>query len=94
MQNLDPFAGNLGCCTDAPVTLPPGRARLATSPEPTGSTAIANAIGMVEVACFTAWIAVSTVRMTSTLRRTNSAAISAARSLPASRQRTRLMGRI
>ena len=36
------------------------------SPEPTGSTAIANTIGIVEVACFAAGIAVPTVMMTST----------------------------
>ena len=34
--------------------LPPGRARLATRPLPTGSGAIANTIGIVEVACFIA----------------------------------------
>ena len=34
-----------------PVALPPGRARLATKPAPTGSTTIANTIGTVRVAC-------------------------------------------
>ena len=37
-----------------PVTLPPGRARLATSPAPSGSPATAKTIGMVEVACLAA----------------------------------------
>ena len=39
---------------DRPVTLPPGRARLATRPVPTGSPAIAKTIGMTDVACFAA----------------------------------------
>ena len=34
--------------------LPPGRARLATSPVPTGSLASPNTIGMIDVACFAA----------------------------------------
>jgi hypothetical protein len=37
-----------------PVTLPPGRARLATRPLPTGSPAVANTIGMTDVAFFDA----------------------------------------
>src|SRR6516162_7649413 len=40
--------------TDRPVTLPPGRARLATMPVPTGSPAPAKTIGMSAVACFAA----------------------------------------
>src|SRR5262245_14463405 len=39
---------------DKPVTLPPGRARLATRPVPIGSAAIANTIGMTVVACLDA----------------------------------------
>src|SRR5215475_9250988 len=35
-----------------PLTLPPGRARLATMPVPTGSPATAKTIGMTDVACF------------------------------------------
>src|SRR5262249_5358668 len=31
--------------------LPPGRARLATRPLPTGSTAVAKTMGMLDVAC-------------------------------------------
>ena len=37
-----------------PVRLPPGRARLATRPAPTGSPTIATTIGIVEVAFFAA----------------------------------------
>ena len=37
-----------------PVTLPPGRARLATKPAPTGSTAFVITMGMVLVAFFAA----------------------------------------
>jgi hypothetical protein len=39
---------------DSPVMLPPGRAKLATMPVPTGSVANANTMGIVEVACFAA----------------------------------------
>ena len=37
-----------------PVTLPPGRARLATRPRPTGSPSSAITMGIVEVASFAA----------------------------------------
>src|SRR5262249_3878317 len=43
-----------GIWLDSPVTLPSGRARLATMPLPTGSPAVANTIGIVDVACFAA----------------------------------------
>src|SRR5262245_13193771 len=67
---------------DRPVRLPPGRARLATRPFPSGSAASAKTIGMTEVACFAATIGtVAAVTMTSTLSRTSSAASSAAREL-------------
>src|SRR5215472_8423623 len=36
-----------------PVRLPPGLARLATKPSPTGSVPMTNTIGIVEVASFT-----------------------------------------
>src|SRR5215831_15719245 len=61
-------------CSDNPVTLPPGRARLLTKPLASGSTATANTTGIAEVACLTAGIALPAV-MTSTFCRTNSAAI-------------------
>ena len=74
---------------DKPVTLPPGRAKLATRPLPIGSFAAANIIGMIDVACFAAiTAAVEYVMMTSTLSRTNSAAISVKRSGRPSAQRT------
>src|SRR5438876_11941215 len=37
-----------------PVTLPPGRGKLATKPEPTGSVALAKMMGMVRVCCSSA----------------------------------------
>jgi len=42
---------------DSPVTFPPGRARLATKPEPAGSATRAMTMGMVDVAPITACIA-------------------------------------
>ena len=39
-----------------PATLPPGRARWATSPLPTGSPAADMTIGMVEVALGHEWV--------------------------------------
>ena len=67
---------------DRPVTFPPGRARLATKPLRTGSAAPAKTIGITDVACFAAITAeVDAVTITSTLSRTNSAAISANRSV-------------
>ena len=75
---------------DRPVMLPPGRTRLATRPVRTGSPAT-NTIGMTDVACLAARTGgVPDVRMTSTLSRTNSAAISAKRSLrPSAHTRSR-----
>ena len=66
---------------ESPVTLPPGRARLATKPAPTGSPAFAITMGMVVVALLAAnagAVPVTTIR--STLRRTKSAASSGWRS--------------
>src|SRR5262245_51155979 len=58
-----------------PVTLAPGRARLCTRPVATASPAIATMIGMVVVAAFAARApGEPCVRMTSTFRRTSSAA--------------------
>ena len=67
---------------ESPVTLPPGRARLATRPTPTGSPTLAITMGMVVVAFFAANAdgpPVTTIR--STLRRTRSAASSGRRSV-------------
>ena len=64
-----------------PVTLPPGRARLATKPAPTGSPLLAITIGIVAVAFLAANAGggpVATIR--STLRRIRSAASSGRRS--------------
>jgi hypothetical protein len=69
------------------VTLPPGCARLATRPPPTGSGPNGKTMGMIAVACFNVGTAVAFVTMTSTLRRTNSAAISVLRSGRPSNQR-------
>src|SRR6516225_4480890 len=71
-----------GVSLDRPVMLPPGRGKLATTPLPTGSPAVANTIGIIDVACFAASTGgVLCVTITSTLSRTNSAAISVKRSL-------------
>ena len=43
-----------GAKLECPVTLPPGRARLATRPSPTGSAAFVITMGMVVVAFFAA----------------------------------------
>jgi len=61
-----------------PVTLPPGCARLATTPTPSGSPIAAMTTGMVVVACLAASAAgVPRVMMTSTGKRTSSAASAA-----------------
>ena len=57
------------------MTFPPGRARLATSPLPTGSPTLTMTIGIVPVACLAATtFCAAGATMTSTLRRTRSAA--------------------
>src|ERR1700736_1823659 len=64
-----------------PVTFPPGRGRLATSPVPTGSPVSAMTIGISCVACFAARaVGVNHVTIISILRRTSSAANSGSRS--------------
>ena len=64
-----------------PVTFPPGRARLATSPWVTASPEPVITMAMVLVAFFAASAAVPVdVTMMSTLRRTNSSARAASRS--------------
>ena len=61
-----------------PVTFPPGRARLATKPAPTGSALAVTTIGIVRVCRLIAAVASSTdVTIRSTFRRTRSAARSA-----------------
>src|SRR6266446_6424690 len=63
-----------------PVIFPPGRARLETSPPPTGSPKEANTMGIVGLAFLAAKIPGPVVTMTSTLRLTSSAARSGSRS--------------
>jgi len=59
------------------VTLPPGRARLATTPVAIGSMAATNTIGIVRVAFLAAGTGgVPDATITSTLRPTSSAAAS------------------
>src|SRR5262249_5183316 len=66
---------------ETPVMLPPGRARLATRPNATGSPARVITMGMVVVAFFAANATpIPETTMRSTLRRTNSAARSDMRS--------------
>ena len=48
--SIRPFRAQAVSNCIKPVILPPGRARLATMPDPTGSTTIANTIGTVRVA--------------------------------------------
>ena len=65
-----------------PVTLPPGRPRLATAPLPTGSETSVNTMGMMEVAAFAASVpGVALVTITSTFSATSSAASAGMRSL-------------
>ena len=76
-QKFDPLAGKIGRLDRQAGDVAARPRETATKPLPTGSAASANTIGIVEVACFAAGTAVPTVTMTSTLSRTNSAAISA-----------------
>jgi len=57
-----------------PVTLPPGRLRLATQPSCTGSRLVVNTMGIVVVAALAGNSATPFGAITSTLRRTKSAA--------------------
>ena len=57
-----------------PVTLPPGRAKLATKPAPTGSTTFANTIGTVRVVCCMGYAAAPLARSAAGAMATNSSA--------------------
>jgi hypothetical protein len=71
-----------------PVTLPPGRPRLSTSPSFTGSAPVAMTMGIVAVAFLAAWAdSLPPVTRTSTRSRTNSAAKPGSRSLRPCAQR-------
>jgi hypothetical protein len=63
-----------------PVTLPPGRLRLATRPICTGSPAIVKTIGTVVVAAFAATFPGVLATITATWSRTSSATIAGTRS--------------
>ena len=54
VQQLQPFGAHLHVQVVTPVTLPPGRFRLATRPVATGSSAVEKTIGMVVVAALAA----------------------------------------
>src|SRR4029077_20438830 len=76
------FTASSGKRVASPVTFPPGRARLATNPWPTGSETATATMGIVVVACFAARAAgPPVVTMRSTLRRTRSAARSGNRTI-------------
>src|SRR5215467_1964021 len=75
------FVFSSGAKLDSPVTLPPGRARLATKPAPTGSGKLVITMGMVLDAPFAAnGVGPPEATIRSTLRRTRSAASSGRRS--------------
>jgi hypothetical protein len=72
-----------------PVTLPPGRLRLVTSPKATGSLGAVNTIGIEDVAALAARVGASPplAKIAATGRRTNSAAMAGSRSYRSSAQR-------
>ena len=75
------FPSSSGARVDNPVMFPPGRARLATNPVPTGSPSLVMTMGIVVVASLAARVAAGPAEtMMSTLRRTSSAARSGSRS--------------
>src|SRR2546426_494570 len=84
-----------GAREDSPVMCPPGRARLATRPSPTGSPLTAMTMGIVVVACWAARSATvpSTTRM-STGSRTSSTTSAGSRSAcPSAKRYSRAMVR-
>ena len=75
-----------------PVMFPPGRGRLATNPEPTGSATTAKTIGIVVVSRFTAAVTgVESVKIRSGCRLTRSFANVRIRSVFAGAQRTSIL---
>jgi hypothetical protein len=71
-----------------PVVLPPGRARLATKPAPTGSTTFTNTIGTMRLArCNDATAGLALAKITSGASATNSAAYLRLRSASLAPQR-------
>src|SRR6266704_1125771 len=80
-RSCNRLANMSGACCDVPVIFPPGRARLATSPTPTGSIEFVKTTGIVLVAFLTARAAGVVVTMRrSRLARASSAANSGNRS--------------
>src|SRR3972149_5303138 len=76
---LPPISGP--AIRDSPVRFPPGRPNLSMSPDPIGSAARAKTMGVVPFACLALWATtVPGAKITSTLRRTSSAASSPSRS--------------
>src|SRR5262245_18039658 len=90
-QQLQPFPTEFWGKGTQPREVPPGRARLATNPAPTGSIAVGKTIGIVWVACLAAIAAgVVCTRMISTLSWTISAANFGKRSaLPSENRRSK-----
>ena len=74
------FGVSSGVMYVTPVTLPPGRARLATKPSVTGSPLPVKTMGIVEVAFFAGRADPPVAAITSTLRATRSAANAGSRS--------------
>jgi hypothetical protein len=68
------FPAKLYSNAKKPVTLPPGRAKLAIYPEPTGSTTLMNTIGTSWISCSNGPADVSEAKMMSGASATNSAA--------------------
>src|SRR5262245_43427171 len=75
LSSSNHFPLKLNSVTMKPVTLPPGLARLSTTPRPTGSFMTGNTIGTVRVACHSGpTVEMPWARMTSGASATNSAA--------------------
>ena len=91
LEQFQPFRGHLHTRLETPVTLPPGRARLATNPpKPPAPT---TTIGMVLVACVAILAAAACgTTMTSTWRRSTSATRVANWSSPPPSSATRWRG--
>src|SRR5262249_60908044 len=74
MQQLQPLWSDFHVQVVTPVTLPPGRLRLATQPSCTGSRLVVKTMGIAVVAALAGNVAALFAAITSTLRRTKSAA--------------------
>src|SRR5262245_64442799 len=75
------FPAVSGASIESPVAFPPGRAKLAIKPAPTGSPDNANTIGMTDVARWTAGRTGAVVTMISTLDCTRLALLRSHRSV-------------